>query len=451
MYKIKYIEETKDFEQLVKLFDQYDSVLFCVPSRDNIHPIHKDILYIINFINDASDTFWCIVDIHSENPNTLNVTDKFKNIQFKKKVFVWNKKAYMYHFNHTENMIDINMMLYHNGLPIISYNDCITPCHISFIHANFPDYNTLIPINKHIECFQNIIGRSQFDIEFPIKKYSDYIKAFFNLESTGLHINTDTFQHVYGNKFDGLIINDKIYTNYRLFTLTGRPSNHQDGFNFSAMNKENSERVPFTSRYGKEGALFTMDYSAFHPTLNSYIIKYNKHGNSNLYEHLGKVLLEKEYLSTEELQDIKKIVFVNLYGSINSNIKNVEYFRHTNNFMSSLYGKFNKNGYIQTPLLNRRITDEYLHDPTKNKLFNYYLQSYESEFCSVIINRLCEYLCQYNTKLVLYTYDSFTFDLFVPEYTKIITDVSNIITCNGKFQIKTYKGPNLKELSILNV
>ena len=51
-----------------------------------------------------------------------------------------------------------------------------------------------------------------------------------------------------------------------------------------------------------------------------------------------------------------------------------------------------------------------MSDMNPSKLFNYYLQSMETEYNMAMINEVNALLGPYDTKLILYTYDSLLFD-----------------------------------------
>ena len=50
-----------------------------------------------------------------------------------------------------------------------------------------------------------------------------------------------------------------VFSEYNLYTSTGRPSNRYGGVNFPALKKEDGTRESFTSRYEK-GSLVSYDY-----------------------------------------------------------------------------------------------------------------------------------------------------------------------------------------------
>ena len=66
-------------------------------------------------------------------------------------------------------------------------------------------------------------------------------------------------------------------------------------------------------------------------------------------------------------------------------------------------------------------------DVNKNKLLNYYIQSYETERNLGVIKEVQDYLQEKNTKMILYTYDSFLFDFDMNEGLNTIKDLKNIV------------------------
>ena len=65
-------------------------------------------------------------------------------------------------------------------------------------------------------------------------------------------------------------------------------------------------------------------------------------------------------------------------------------------------------------------------DITRNKLFNYIIQSYETSNNIQLLEQVLDYLKDKKTKLVLYTYDAFLFD-YNKEDGAIFTEISKIL------------------------
>ena len=87
-------------------------------------------------------------------------------------------------------------------------------------------------------------------------------------------------------------------------------------------------------------------------------------------------------------------------------------------------------GYVVvsgTNIYKRRISLSNDLDMNRNKLFNYLIQAFETERNTKIILEVQEYLKQKETKLVLYGYDSFLFDLKKKDGANILNDIKNIL------------------------
>ena len=78
----------------------------------------------------------------------------------------------------------------------------------------------------------------------------------------------------------------------------------------------------------------------------------------------------------------------------------------------------------------------------KQKLFNYYIQAYETEQNIIIMNDIFKVLEGYNSKLVLYTYDSFLFDFNMKDGTNFMKDIKKAM----KYPIKAQFGANYDDM-----
>jgi hypothetical protein len=94
-----------------------------------------------------------------------------------------------------------------------------------------------------------------------------------------------------------------------------------------------------------------------------------------------------------------------------------------------LYEEYKKNGFIRSIVFERPIGKG--KNLPEHKLFNYLLQSYETEYNSVIIKRILNYLHNKGTKLILYTYDSFLFNLNKHDGPEVIKKIKSIIFDSG--------------------
>ena len=68
-----------------------------------------------------------------------------------------------------------------------------------------------------------------------------------------------------------------------------------------------------------------------------------------------------------------------------------------------------------------------LSDMNQNKLFNYYLQAYETEFTTNRLNQLSYLLQGYKTCIILYTYDSVLFDVPIRDAKEILPKIKSCL------------------------
>ena len=78
-------------------------------------------------------------------------------------------------------------------------------------------------------------------------------------------------------------------------------------------------------------------------------------------------------------------------------------------------------------------------------MLNYFIQIYETERNISIISSILELLHNNDTKLILYTYDSFLFDMSVYDE-NLITQIRTILEQQNKFPVKLTKGVNFNDV-----
>jgi hypothetical protein len=107
----------------------------------------------------------------------------------------------------------------------------------------------------------------------------------------------------------------------------------------------------------------------------------------------------------------KEITFKQLYGGIFSEYKEIEFFKKVQKYIDELWGKFQNEGFIEVPISKWRFEKDKLDDMKPQKLLNYLLQGLETAMNVCILWDIIKLLRGKNTKIVLYTYDSFLLDL----------------------------------------
>ena len=351
-------------------------------------------------------------------------------------VYVRDKKSSMYFLDpinliHIPILLDLSKI---NELDFFIYN---------FFHRKYPDLtsvNQLIPLAKHYErCEQFFTHISPvFEVEKPkwFKFYNDSIELFHSIESNGLSVDLTLINDYFNINNEYHSLNDNvIYSQYNTDTTTKRPSNSFNGINFAALPKDES-RKSFISKNGK---LVDIDIDSYHPTLIAKQINYN-FGDESIHEHLAKVY-KVDYAKSKEL------TFKQLYGGVFKEYSHLEFFSKTSTLINTLWKQFNEDGFIECPISNYQFKSSDLSNMNPQKLFNYWIQNIETSQNILILTQIIPMLEGYNTKLILYTYDSFLFDVDKNE-SGLLDEICDVITNFGlKYKIKYGKNYfNLKKL-----
>jgi DNA polymerase I-like protein with 3'-5' exonuclease and polymerase domains len=320
-------------------------------------------------------------------------------------------------------------------------------------YRTLKNINDIIPLSVHSEVF-DLICDDYEDCVIDFKEDDSYvninthiIENLQKIESNGLYVDNDLFLSKFGDKSVEPIDN-KVYTEYNIYTATGRPSNRFGGVNYAALNKEDDSRKSFISRYGDNGMLYLVDFSAYHPHIVAKLINYPLPNEA--YRYLGKYYSGKDELTDDELKASKNLTFQCMYGNIPKELLDIPYFKKMSDYISHRWSYFNEFGYVETPIYKRRITNKHISDPNPNKLFNYILQASETEFGMSILSDINMYLNNKQTKVILYTYDSLLFDVHKDDGKATLNDIKKIMNSSG-FPVKCYIGNNYDQMISVNI
>ena len=219
--------------------------------------------------------------------------------------------------------------------------------------------------------------------------------VFNAIERNGVRIHNETFSE-YFHPVDG----EYIHTQFNLKTTTTRPSNKFKNVNYAALNKENGCRKSFIPRNNR---FVEIDISAYHPSLAASLIGYD-FANIDIHAHFA-TLYNVDYKKSKEL------TFKQLYGGVFENYRHLEFFQGIEKYVGETWRKFESDGFVECEVSGYRYEKENLQNMNPQKLFNYLLQNLETSMNVRILWDMCVILRKFKTKLVLYTYDSFLFDL----------------------------------------
>ena len=407
------IEDIKHIETICRIRYQV-AYVEVIPTSHNLHPIENGICAI--YIRPKDDSKGYIIPInHSETINfDLEVVEKVLNsIEC---IYVRDRKEFLHYFP-----------IKHSNQPSPSphtYIPQLTQAHTHVYnkYPNLQELNTIVPIVKHYEvCEQNFTNYEKIRFN-PF--YNKAALVFNQLERAGIKVDQTKFEQYYDRQ-----VNEFVYTQYNLNTLTTRPSNTFGGINFSTLNKDNGERECFIPR---NNFFIEMDISAYHPTLLANLLGYD-FGDVDIHSSFAQMY-------GVDYAQAKEITFKQLYGGIWKEYRELEFFQKVQSYIDDLWDSFNYGGYIKCPISDHKFFKSELEDMNPQKLLNYVLQNLETANNVHILYEIFKILKGKNTKLVLYVYDSFLFDVDKNEK-EVLKEIAEVFK-NKQLQIKIKKGKN---------
>ena len=443
MIIIETTTEYKDFLNRSKGYDWIVVPTYCNGDRSaHIDDVSVIYIYVLHLDEEVM-----LVCNHTEG---LNLTSSIlSDFPTDNKLFVHGKKRFKNFLDRT-NLIDIDMVEYFQRNKSIE-DEFDTTAHEFFTRTvnKFANINTIIPIVKHIEKSQAITQRfldvySSFQYDKAFEKYNELVlDSLYQIEKNGLYANYDQFT----NKFPNNVLHDNfIYSEYNVYTTTGRPSNRFGGINFAALNKETGQRTPFVSRFGENGFMMSFDYDAYHLRLLADLIDFQFPNNVSVHEYLGTFYFSKPILTEEEYLESKSISFRQLYGGIAKEYLDIPFFSKVHEYTKLLWEQYKDNGFIETPLFGRKLHHHYFTDMNASKLLNYMLQAFETERNMAVIHNILSRIQSFSSKLILYTYDSFLFDFDKRDGGEIIHIIKQELEQNKKYPTKIEVGPDYSNM-----
>jgi hypothetical protein len=132
-------------------------------------------------------------------------------------------------------------------------------------------------------------------------------------------------------------------------------------------------------------------------------------------------------------------MFQNLYGGIRKEHIHEPFFATLNNYLDHKWDIFENDGELDLAMTKLRASQ--IENPNKNKILSYIIQSYETYYNVQTLKAVFDYLKDKQTKIVLYTYDSFLLDVSRKDGKKLLTDIKNILENLG-FPTKMKTGDN---------
>jgi len=343
---------------------------------------------------------------------------------------------YVSHYDSESNKEDlINTFYYH---PIIRDN----VLNVTLLY--WWNTNKTLQIDN-LQQYQTLVNKY-----YRYKNINDIIPLNI-IQDNCVHIHNILQQHIHSVSPEYLVFNEEVgktfgklnnqsvmyngnevFQNYNVCTATGRPSNSYDGLNLAALPPDKRKLItPRNNRF----VLF--DYSSYHVYLIANILNYN-FPQEDVHGYLMN-----EY-GIDDRSEAKKITFRQLYGGVEPRFKSIEFFRLVDEFIGDLYSIYVKEQAILSKLYSRPMTVANLGKMSDTKLFNYYLQSYETERNMKVLLQINDYLYENRSTLCLYNYDGFLFDM----EEDIVSELTDILTKDG-FPVTIKSGQTFGDMNEL--
>lgn len=400
-----YIVETE--EQLKYLFDKTESnkcFVNIITTNDNRHPsLTKPCLV---YYNDGEKGYILPID-HSEAFKLDWETVKQFICSFQT-ICVLDKKFHLY-FLPGDNLVDLNFDIY------IDESEFDTKTHINFNREKYyiNELNSIIPISKHYEKWENIycrlIDKGLLSKWCGTNEFLNgpFTNVFYQIEKNGVGIDPRKFnKHFEVNWKDNSVYGNTVYTQYNLYNLTTRPSNAFNGVNFAALPKDGARESFEPNNY----IFVEFDYSAYHPRIIGKMIDYEFAGEP--YDEVPK-----------------EIMFQNIYGGIRDEYAWFPFFTALKEWLDEEWKAFNDFNHLGLPS-RIDIPKHKIENPNPNKILSYLIQSYETYYNTLTLQRVLKLLYGKKTKIVLYTYDSILLDV-AKEDIKLLPKIKQELEADG--------------------
>lgn len=438
------IETEHEFKTFLSSIQDSNIIIVPVLSDNFKHYVNNRISFM--FIHDLKTSREYVISFNHKECISLEI-QRMQEVRTSGNIFVYNKKAFVNTFS--KQVIDLDLVYwFHYNTPIPT-EDCDT-----FVHDTFQRWyhsvqylNDIIPIARQIERCKNIVNKAKHVVEFVDDEALDIynhigLDNLATIERNGLYVNYEEFINTFKANH---IERSTAYTEYNMYTTTGRPSNRFGGVNYAALNNDDGARKPFVSRFDY-GMLLELDFDSYHVRLIADMLDYEFPKHESVHRHLGKYYFSKDTLTPEEYAQAKNITFKQIYGGIDKEYADIPFFKRTKELINEIWKQYQFRGYVETPIYKRRFKKSWFTDMNASKLFNYILQATETERNFKVIDNALEVLQGKNTKLVLYTYDSLLFDYDVRDGKQLILDLKRVMTEDGKYPVKISAGKTYHDM-----
>ena len=450
------IETTEDLTRFQMENQQGDWIVHAIPDSTDQHSVvgHPSLIFIRNILT-KKDYYFAF-----NHPDSHPEFDGLRFVEIlmtaSNRKWALDKKSFC-HMIDASNVCDANLVMWMKDNETFEASEYETSAHylIRKNAAGYSKLNLVIPLMKHKEAFTELADdlMKYLDGYEPDQTFIQFndniIGTLGELEKQGIFVDRDKFRERF--KIDSGH-SGMVWSQYHCYTATGRPSNSYGGVNYAALNQSDGTRKCFRSRYGNDGCMVVLDYTAFHPRIVSHLVKYSVSTDIDIYAYLAKLYFYKKEVDETDIKNSKTLTFRQFYGGIEDKYLHIKYLSNIKQFTNEQWTLFNSQGYVETPFFKRRITSKHISEPDPPKVFNYLLQATEGELAIPKVREVMDYLKDKQTKAILYTYDAVLYDFYKPDGMNLLRELRNIMSYDGRFPMKAYMGETYDDVKpiILN-
>lgn len=448
---MKIVETILEYNEAKVAISNRNVFVFTIWDNLEYHPAISDVVCIYVYIIDLDEIFVFSIS-HKDAVDSFSI-DEINNIFIDANIiYTPFKKDLLYIFSEIlePKIIDLagiaHIIL--NEKYEIDNNNILLPFYRKYESVN--NVNSYIPLLKLIEyadCVKEynkrLVGISYNNSRNFLFHNNVVIPTLYFLEKDGLEIDSNKIKEYFGERSVKYINNNKLYSKYNPYTITGRVSNSYGGINFSALNKHSGEREAFISRFDN-GRLILIDFDSFHIRLIGDMIDIH-FDRESVHTQLAKQYYNTDEISPEMYESSKQQTFKLLYSNDREDM-GVEFFKKLIEYKQLLWETGKINGYIESPE-GRRFYLNTIEMCNQGKLFNYLLQAIEMEVSMKLISKLEPLFEDIESKIILYTYDSILIDFDYSDGRNVLKNIIEILEDNSRFPIKIYIGKTYNNLT----
>ena len=430
-----YIIETDTQLDRIQSLGRLGGYVDIIPTNFYFHPKLTNTVAV--YIRPVNSKHGFIIPIdHDEG---LNVTRErvYEVLKSFTTLYTLDKKLLLYHFN-LQGATDLSLLYSMVKFEKLEYSRDFMFINTFYNKFKNIEYtNKLIPISKLYEASETIYDKVKDVINLDIPSGFDFYNntatnVFFLLEQSGLGVHRDQFIEMFTPRdVKQNTVDDTTYTYYNLYNITSRPTNAFNSVNYAAIPKTDKHRKSFKPL---NDFFVEFDFDGYHVRLLCEQLGYDL-TNESAHMQLAKKYFKKSVIGDEEYSKAKQINFQALYGRIPEKYKDVDIFVKIQEFINSLWIKYEGLGVVNNPMSDKPFTEE-LKDMNPQKLMNYLMQSLETSRNILILKEVLRYLQDKKTKVVLYTYDALLFDFSKEDGKNTLNEIQTILESGKKYPVK---------------